>query len=86
MVLHDQQCIAGGDQAWRWSGWVGLGQHPFNSVAVEWMCIQNPLLPQAENGNGDGFNDISLIHFNLNSMFSGVANKPVPKSWEVELR
>lgn len=42
-----------------------------------WMgqhYIQNPLLPQAENGNGDGFNDIFLMSFNLNSMFSGVAN------------
>lgn len=65
----------------------GLGEHPFNSVALDGTALHsNPLLPQAENGNGDGFNDISLISFHLNSVFFGAANKPMSKTREVDLR
>lgn len=38
LVLLEQHCIAAGDQAWRWSWWVGLGDPPtmtFNSVALD---------------------------------------------------
>lgn len=66
---------------------MGLGEHPFNSVALDGTALHSkPLLPQAENVSGDGFNDTSLITFNLNSVFFGVANKPVSKNWEVDLR
>lgn len=41
LVLHDQHCIAGGDLTWRWSGWVGLGQHPFDSVALDGTALHS---------------------------------------------